>query len=56
MYPIPSVVFCIMIYFCFHIVRPGLNSGRGWGFSKVVATFNHVGGSLNLVMATDGDV
>ena len=26
------------------------------GFSKVVATFNHVGGSLNLYMATTGDV
>ena len=25
-------------------------------FSKVVATFNHVGGSLNLFMATTGDV
>ena len=26
------------------------------GFSKVVATFNHVGGSLNLFMATTRDV
>ena len=26
------------------------------GFSKVVATFNHVGGSFNLFMATTGDV
>ena len=26
------------------------------GFSKVVATFNHVGGSLNLFIATIGDV
>ena len=25
------------------------------GFSKVVATFNHVGGSFNLFMATTGD-
>ena len=30
--------------------------GGGWGFSKVVATFNHVGGSFNLFMATTGDV
>ena len=32
----------------------------GWvgvgGFSKVVATFNHVGGSFNLFLATTGDV
>ena len=27
----------------------------GWGFSKVVATFNHVGGSFNLLLATTGD-
>ena len=27
-----------------------------WGFSKVVATFNHVGGSFALFMATTGDV
>ena len=26
------------------------------GFSKVVATFNHVGGSFNLILATTGDV
>ena len=26
------------------------------GFSKMVATFNHVGGSFNLFMATTGDV
>ena len=26
------------------------------GFSKVVATFNHVGGSFNLFLATTGDV
>ena len=32
-------------------------SGWGWGgFSKVVATFNHVGGSFNLFMATTGDI
>ena len=24
------------------------------GFSKVVATFNHVGGSFNLILATTG--
>ena len=30
--------------------------GRGWGVSKVVATFNHVGGSFNLFMATTWDV
>ena len=33
---------------------------NGWvgvgGFSEVVATFNHVGGSFNLFMATSGDV
>ena len=28
----------------------------GWGFSKVVATFNHVGGSFNIFMATTRDV
>ena len=28
----------------------------GWGFSKVVATFNHVGGYFNLFIATIGDV
>ena len=28
----------------------------GGGFSKVVATFNHVGGSFNLFMATTGSV
>ena len=28
----------------------------GGGFSKVVATFNHVDGSVNLFMATTGDV
>ena len=28
----------------------------GGGFSKVVATFNHVGGAFNLFMATTGDV
>ena len=26
------------------------------GFSKVVATFNHVGGSFNIFMTTKGDV
>ena len=26
------------------------------GFSKAVATFNHVGGSFNLLMATTGNV
>ena len=26
----------------------------GWGFSRVVATFSHVGGSFNLFMATTG--
>ena len=30
--------------------------GGGGGFSKVVATFNHVGGSFNLSMATSGAV
>ena len=30
--------------------------GGGWGVSKVVATFNHVGRSFNLFMATPGDV
>ena len=30
--------------------------GGGWGCSKVVPTFNHVGGSFNLFMATTGDV
>ena len=30
--------------------------GGGWGFSKVVATFNHVGGSFNLFMAATRDV
>ena len=28
----------------------------GWGGSKVVATFNHVGGSFNLFMAATGNV
>ena len=35
------------------------NSRSGWGlggFSKVVATFNHVGGSFNLFLVTTGDV
>ena len=30
--------------------------GGGGGGSEVVATFNHVGGSFNLFMATTGDV
>ena len=33
-----------------------ISVGRGWGFSKVVATFDHVGRSCNLFMATTGDV
>ena len=37
----------------------GLVPLGGWvvgGFSKVVATFNHVGGSFNIFMATTVDV
>ena len=44
---------------CHHMiifVIPYLVSGPGGGGSKVVATFNHVGGSFNLFMATTGDV
>ena len=41
----------IMIVSLWNLSRWGL-----WGFSKVVATFNHVGGSFNLFMATTGDV
>ena len=33
-----------------------IKGGWGLGASKVVATFNHVGGSFNLFMVTTGDV
>ena len=34
-----------------------LNSvGGGWGFSRMVATFSHVGGSFDIFMATTGGV
>ena len=32
------------------------NLGGVGGFSKVVVTFNHVGGSFDLILATTGDV
>ena len=34
----------------------GVGGGGDGGFSKAVATFNHVGGSFNLLMATTGNV
>ena len=33
---------------------PHMNVGGGGGFSKVVATFSHVGGSFNLFLAPNG--
>ena len=41
---------------CMHAVIALPPLGGGGGFSKVVATFNHVGGSFNLFMATTWDV
>ena len=34
-------------------VSPNILVGGGWGFSKVVPTFSHVGGSFNIFIATN---
>ena len=51
-----SDVLFIMLSQCTLIDQNTLerNMGGGWGVSKVVATFSHVGGSFNLFMATTG--
>ena len=39
-----------------HLITHQCHVGGGWGLPKVVATFNYVGGSCNLFMATTGGV
>ena len=48
-------IFQYRSYLIYNNILPK-SMGGGWGVSKVVATFKHVGGSFNLFMATTGDV
>ena len=54
------IIHFIYIYIYIYMYIDFLNNVCLWvevgGFSKVVATFSHVGGSFNLFMATTGDV
>ena len=45
----------LCLFFMLNLSHPlYVNVGGGGGISDVVATFNHVGGSFNLLMSTTG--
>ena len=49
----PIIEMCLNIMDYFHISQESVVGGGGGG-SKVVATFNHVGGSFNLLWPPPG--